>query len=72
MNDGGKHMEGKQTRISDAVLIEIVHGIKDIIVELINHAFPGKQLHVQPVKPGFGQVLQGHVRHLPADGGEKD
>ena len=33
-------MEGKQTRISDAVLIEIVHGIKDIIVELINHAFP--------------------------------
>jgi hypothetical protein len=40
MNDGGKHMEGKQARISDAVLIEIVHGIKDIIVELINHAFP--------------------------------
>ncbi len=33
-------MEGKQTRISDVVLIEIVHGIKDIIVELINHAFP--------------------------------
>jgi len=33
-------MEGKQSRISDAVLFEIVHGIKDIIVELINHAFP--------------------------------
>ena len=33
-------MEGKQNRISDAVLIEIVHGIKEIIVELINHAFP--------------------------------
>ena len=32
-------MEGKQTKISDAVLIEIVHGIKDIIIELINHAF---------------------------------
>ena len=33
-------MEGKHARISDAVLIEIVHSIKDIIVELINHAFP--------------------------------
>ena len=33
-------MEGKQSKISDAVLIEIVHGIKDIIVELIDHAFP--------------------------------
>ena len=33
-------MEGKHARISDALLIEIVHGIKDIIVELINHAFP--------------------------------
>ena len=33
-------MEGKPARISDAVLIEIVHSIKDIIVELINHAFP--------------------------------
>ena len=43
MNDGGKHMEGKQTRISDAVLIEIVHGIKDIIVELINHALPREE-----------------------------
>jgi len=43
MNDGGKHMEGKQARISDAVLIEIVHGIKDIIVELINHAFPREE-----------------------------
>ena len=39
-------MEGKQTRISDAVLIEIVHSIKDIVVELINHAFP-RESHLE-------------------------
>lgn len=33
-------MDEKDIRISDEVLIEIVHGIKEIIVELINHAFP--------------------------------
>ena len=26
--------------VSDEVIIEIVHSIKEIIVELINHAFP--------------------------------
>ena len=31
-----------QNGLSDEVLIEIVHSIKDIIVELINRAFPRK------------------------------
>lgn len=34
-------MEGKrQIGLSDDVIIEIVHSIKEIIVELINRAFP--------------------------------
>ena len=32
-------MEKERTILSDDVLIEIVHGIKDILVELINQAF---------------------------------
>lgn len=32
-----------QNGLSDEVLIEIVHSIKDIIVELINRAFPRKE-----------------------------
>lgn len=32
--------DNQQSRLSDDVLIEIVHSIKEIIVELINHAFP--------------------------------
>ena len=35
--------ERNQNGLSDEVLIEIVHGIKDIIVELINRAFPRKE-----------------------------
>ena len=33
-------MDEKEIRVSDEVLIEIIHGIKEIIVELINQAFP--------------------------------
>lgn len=33
-------MEEKQQGLSDAVLIEIVHGIKEIILELITRAYP--------------------------------
>ena len=32
----------QQNGLSDEVLIEIVHSIKEIIVELINRAFPRK------------------------------
>lgn len=35
--------ERTQSGLSDEVLIEIVHSIKDIIVELINWAFPRKE-----------------------------
>lgn len=35
--------ERNQNGLSDEVLIEIVHSIKDIIVELINRAFPRKE-----------------------------
>ena len=31
------------TRISDDVIIEIVHSIKDIVIELIDRAFPKKE-----------------------------
>ncbi len=34
--------ENNNARISDAVLIEIVHSLKDIFIELIDHAFPMK------------------------------
>lgn len=37
---GGEIMNDNGHMISDEVLIEIVHGIKEIIVELIDHAFP--------------------------------
>ena len=37
---GGIVMEEKQQRLSDAVLIEIVHGIKEIILELIIRTHP--------------------------------
>lgn len=33
-------MEDKHVTLSDEVLIEIVHCIKDIVVRLIDHAFP--------------------------------
>ncbi len=36
-------MEEKQTGLSNEVLIEIVHSIKEIIVELIDRAFPRSQ-----------------------------
>ncbi len=36
-------MEDKHSAISDEVLIEIVHSIKDIIVQLIDRAFPREQ-----------------------------
>lgn len=36
-------MEDKHSAISDEVLIEIVHSIKDIIVQLIDQAFPREQ-----------------------------
>lgn len=36
-------MDEKQSSLSDEVIIEIVHSIKDIVVELINRAFPKKQ-----------------------------
>ena len=36
-------MNEKQGNLSDEVIIEIVHSIKDIVVELINRAFPKKQ-----------------------------
>ena len=32
-------MEEKQQGLSDAVLIEIVHGIKEIIIEVITRVF---------------------------------
>ena len=35
-------MEEKQQGLSDAVLIEIVHGIKEIILELITRAYTRK------------------------------
>lgn len=33
-------MEEKQQGLSDAVIIEIVHSIKEIILELITKAYP--------------------------------
>lgn len=33
-------MENQQINLSDEVIIEIVHSIKDIVIELINKAFP--------------------------------
>lgn len=36
-------MNEKQGNLSDEVIIEIVHCIKDIVIELINRTFPKKQ-----------------------------
>ncbi len=36
-------MDEKQSNLSDEVIIEIVHSIRDIVVELIDRAFPKKQ-----------------------------
>ena len=36
-------MDEKQSSLSDEVIIEIVHSIKDIVIELIDKAFPKKQ-----------------------------
>ena len=33
-------MDEKQSSLSDEVIIEIVHSIKDIAVEIIDRAFP--------------------------------
>ena len=38
--EGKKEMNENRTGLSDEVIIEIVHGIKDVLVELINCAFP--------------------------------
>ena len=35
-------MDEKQSSLSDEVIIEIVHSIKDIVIELIDRAFPKK------------------------------
>lgn len=40
-------MEDKHTALSDEVLIEIVHCIKDIVVRLIDHAFPRTDRQVE-------------------------
>ena len=36
-------MDEKQSSLSDDVIIEIVHSIKDIVIELIDRAFPKKE-----------------------------
>ena len=38
-----KMLTEKSARLSDEVIIEIVHGIKDILIELIDRAFQKKQ-----------------------------
>lgn len=40
-------MNEKNTGLSDEVIIEIVHGIKDILIELINCAFLKKQVNAE-------------------------
>ena len=40
-------MEDKHSALSDEVLIEIVHSIKDIIVQLIDRAFPRGQMQIE-------------------------
>ena len=40
-------MEDKHAALSDGVLIEIVHCIKDIIVRLIDHAFPRSDRQIE-------------------------
>ena len=36
-------MDEKQRSLSDEVIIEIVHSIKDIVIELIDRSFPKKE-----------------------------
>ena len=40
-------MTGKSAGLSDEVIIEIVHGIKDILIELIDLAFQKKQIEAE-------------------------
>ncbi len=40
-------MEDKRNALSDEVLIEIVHSIKDIIFQLIDRAFPRGQRQIE-------------------------
>ena len=37
-------MDEKNTGLSDEVIIEIVHGIKEILIELIERVFPKNQV----------------------------
>lgn len=39
---GGDHMEN-QNRLSDSVLIEIIHGIENVVIEFIRRAFSSKE-----------------------------
>ncbi|MCD7826387.1 MAG: hypothetical protein LUH14_10575 [Clostridiaceae bacterium] len=39
-------MENQQINLSDEVIIEIVHSIKDIVIELINKAFSQGQCRI--------------------------
>ena len=40
-------MEDRHSALSDEVLVEIVHAIKDIIVQLIDRAFPCGQQQIE-------------------------
>lgn len=40
-------MNDKYSGLSDEVIIEIVHGIKDILIELIDRAFPQNEANMK-------------------------
>ena len=40
-------------------------------IALVKHRLPFQDFHFQPVEPALRQVLQRHVGHFPADGGEE-
>lgn len=40
-------MPEKSKGLSDEVIIEIVHGIKDILIELIDRTFPKQQVKAE-------------------------
>jgi len=40
-------MNEKDTGLSDEVIIEIVHGIKEIVIELIDRVFPKSKAEVE-------------------------
>jgi hypothetical protein len=40
-------MNEKNTGLSDEVIIEIVHGIKEIVIELIDRSFPKSKVEVE-------------------------